>query len=377
MNLQPGLILPRIKGILFETIGLIFLLYITGLRYAYQGAADLGLLVAVSLAAGWLILSHVQSNPIELPQHSWGYLPLILSGILATIYSISIPTSIVELKIWAVNLFLVIVIYNIKDKRGLLFCLLAAGSAYTLLKFPAAARSLGQSRLTNPNNTAAFLNVLTAGGMAVILNTQRKSPANYLGLISWGLASLLLLFTGSRAAIIAGLFGDLVACSWKGRGTRWPKIIGLTRACQLAAVLLLRSPANQIKPVTSRLVIWNRALEIFKQYPITGSGLNTFRIMNQTRAALDPVMYIHPHNLYLGILCQLGIVGLIGIGIALICTTSEILLCQDSLIKMAAMGALAALLIHGLVDVPYFEPYNMRAVLIPMALALPSYQNDD
>ena len=61
-----------------------------------------------------------------------------------------------------------------------------------------------------------------------------------------------------------------------------------------------------------RIELWTFALEIFKTYPITGSGLYTF---NEAFHSLGLVPVVnnpsipHPHNIYLQLLCETGIIG--------------------------------------------------------------------
>jgi len=384
MSQQPGLIPLRIKDKSLDLLGLLFVLLIIGHRYKYQEAAALGLVVALPIAAIWILHSRAKNTPIKMPSYYWAYLPLILSGILAVVNSIRPSLSLEELIVWIFNLLMVGFIINRKDKRGLLICLLIAGILYAQAQIPEALAVIGTKRLTHPNNAGALLNVFITTALAVILNTETESKSNTLSIVCWALSVGVMLSTGSRAALLAGVAGDtvvlIVSNSWKStRGRCWIILAVVARAAQTATLLLTRTVAAAIPATTEavasmpRVSIYQAGWDIFKANPLLGTGLKTFLLICQGNGPVNLHQYMHPHNIYIAVLCQMGLVGFIAVALALVTAGSQILTgCPDKMLQAAALAALVTMLVHGFTDNPYFEPYNMRAVLIPLALALPT-----
>jgi len=57
--------------------------------------------------------------------------------------------------------------------------------------------------------------------------------------------------------------------------------------------------------IATRLIFWKDAIEIFFHRPLTGIGLGQFAFTKHTQA------HLHAHNVYLNVLAELGILGLI------------------------------------------------------------------
>jgi O-antigen ligase len=70
---------------------------------------------------------------------------------------------------------------------------------------------------------------------------------------------------------------------------------------EIKTLKLLRNPYTN---VSHRLIYWQRAFDNFVQKPFTGSGLDTFNIVNKTR----PFAY-YAHNFFIQILSDSGIFG--------------------------------------------------------------------
>ena len=76
----------------------------------------------------------------------------------------------------------------------------------------------------------------------------------------------------------------------------------------------------------TRFFLWDTALNAFFANPFTGIGLYTFPFLSFKYSTLDPLMYkmfvelLPPHQTFLAILCETGIIGFIGF-VFLISTT--------------------------------------------------------
>ncbi|MCH8049550.1 hypothetical protein IH979_02465, partial [Patescibacteria group bacterium] len=74
------------------------------------------------------------------------------------------------------------------------------------------------------------------------------------------------------------------------------------------------------------------------------------------------------HNIFLNIWSELGILGLLAFFWLAFYTIRTIQIHRDDALKLAAFAALATMVIHGLVDVPYFK--NDLAVMTWLLLAI-------
>ena len=69
--------------------------------------------------------------------------------------------------------------------------------------------------------------------------------------------------------------------------------------------------------VKDRLVLWNKSIEMFKESPLTGKGLASWKVHilrfgnNELRSEDNTTYYQRPHNDYIWILCEVGILGLV------------------------------------------------------------------
>ena len=74
----------------------------------------------------------------------------------------------------------------------------------------------------------------------------------------------------------------------------------------------------RINTFVTRVFIWNTAWNAFKSNPIIGVGLYNFKFVSKHYNTIDPVLYklfvekVSPHETFLEILCETGIIGFIG-----------------------------------------------------------------
>lgn len=135
--------------------------------------------------------------------------------------------------------------------------------------------------------------------------------------------------------------------------------------------LLLQDYSGQV-----RLSQWSETTEMLKENLIFGAGLNGYS--DALTPYHDPTFYEifqYPHNIILNIWTELGLLGLIAFFWLTILVIREIrsnapsgsLMSGGETMKFAIFAALAVMVIHGLVDVPYFK--NDLSVLTMILLA--------
>lgn len=150
------------------------------------------------------------------------------------------------------------------------------------------------------------------------------APAARLRRVSWCVFALLLpcvLWQGSRTAWVAGAAG--LALLALLRGKRW--FMGVCCAIACCALLGLAQPGIRFKLSTIphpqqwnyRTPLYDSALKIFRDHPITGAGIGMFEILIKQPAYQLPAtypghdrdLYLHAHSFYLETLAEMGIPG--------------------------------------------------------------------
>jgi O-antigen ligase len=102
----------------------------------------------------------------------------------------------------------------------------------------------------------------------------------------------------------------------------------------LGSLLLAAMPATFFQRIqeagktggAGRLDIWEAGLEMFKHYPLVGTGLGNFLVVYPQYAGFSPKFHgfvRSPHNTYLNVLVDLGILGLVLFLIAIVTQIRE------------------------------------------------------
>ncbi len=195
--------------------------------------------------------------------------------------------------------------------------------------------------------------------------------AIFFGLIAIGLA----VSEGAILGIIAAvLLCILMSRSWK----RW--IAGVLILVAILAVIpqtrdylstlaTFRDTSGDV-----RLRMWEGTMRLLAAHPLEGAGLGGFpALYDQYRDAAHVELLLYPHNVFLNFWVELGIFGLL-LFLALVLRfflfVARAYRQNGEAMRATTIGllmAMTALLIHGVVDVPYFK--NDLAVLFWVLLA--------
>lgn len=143
--------------------------------------------------------------------------------------------------------------------------------------------------------------------VALVMGTAVALSGSRGGVIAVGIELLLIAFAaaalrGRRAVMALGVAVVLIfgAVTILGRGEvleRYKQSLGFPRLHQEEASAL-------------RIQAWRGSLEIFRQHPIIGSGLDTFVThFPAVRSFSTDKVWTHPHNDYLQFLAETGLVG--------------------------------------------------------------------
>ena len=198
--------------------------------------------------------------------------------------------------------------------------------------------------------------------------------------LTWWLVQVLAL-TGSRGALLAAGMAMLVVIV-----LRWPRLWLPALGVVVAGLLwiMLNDPMFYLNALMAdgvgreyngRMEIWVRAWQALWRHPLTGIGIGGFvpevvEGMPMVRFPLN-AQVTHAHNLLLQVGVDLGLVGLLayaaivvssGMGLARVWRHDD---ARQRTLAGAGLGALTALMVHGLVDAPL---WNSKLAFMPWLL---------
>ncbi len=162
---------------------------------------------------------------------------------------------------------------------------------------------------------------------------------------------------GAWIAIGAGMLVYLFTIGYKklAIGIAIVGIVGSFILPSMRAAVLFQDKAGQ-----NRLTIWSHTVGYLTESPknlLLGSGIRNFYDAIQkpwhNPRELEPLKY--PHNIVLNFWTETGLLGIVSFAVMVFCLVRIILKIENKEKKAALLAALTGLIIHGLVDVPYFK----------------------
>ncbi len=253
---------------------------------------------------------------------------------------------------------------------------------------------------TSPNAVGLFLGPVVAIYLGWLVSEIKNYSKTILKLVIIILALLAILFTISQGTwlglLAAIIFLAYFACPTKPEGWSrgWNKKLTTAIVVAVVILVLIISPLRRIAwPMITfqDLASQNRLelLQISRDYLsggvknfIFGAGIAGFgQIQEQFRDPLKMEALIYPHNIFLNFWLEIGLLGLVAFIWLVIkffkkgfqeyqsqkCSNAASPLAEYWL-KLGIMAAMITIIIHGLVDVPYFK--NDLAVLFWVIIGL-------
>lgn len=192
------------------------------------------------------------------------------------------------------------------------------------------------NRILNANliGGSLLLTLLPSFGLAILSIQRRKSVFAIAAVASTVIQAGFLLITQSRSALLGAFIACLAMLAWLKPSAkltmRWVVLFGILLAVLLFLPIWPSAVQEQLRDVyfstlvkgdegeqglesiEARLIIWNRAIEVISERPVTGVGMNIFRtIANEPEPILPRGQAIpHAHNWALQIVLELGLLGL-------------------------------------------------------------------
>jgi putative inorganic carbon (HCO3(-)) transporter len=218
-----------------------------------------------------------------------------------------------------------------------------------------------------PNAVALYLVPLIAVGSALALHAEdrRLRVGAALFTAAAGLSTLLSFSRGGYAALVAVAVG--LALSHR---RRWY----LLGAEAVVALVLVKVPpvANRLghqlsaadpnNSLVSRVKLWEATVHMLRDHPVLGTGLSGFaRSIGPYRGGIYSETLIYPHNILLNSWTETGLLGVVAFGWLLVQGLRTTLrgwrecLGEWRPLQLGLLLALVAIVVHGMVDVPYWK----------------------
>jgi O-antigen ligase len=238
------------------------------------------------------------------------------------------------------------------------------------------------SIFTSPNAVGLYLGPIVVIYLGWLLTEIKNSKAVILKLITIALAGLAILFTVSQGTWL-GLLAAIIFLAFFG----WnKKLTSLIVIILILACLIIPLTRHQFINLATfkdtsgqnRLILNQMSWQYLTTNPvhfIFGAGILGFaQIQNQLRDPLVMEPLLYPHNILLNFWLELGLLGLIAFiwliikffkkGFTQLKNASGL----DHFLILGIMAAMVTIIIHGLIDVPYFK--NDLAVLFWLIISL-------
>jgi O-antigen ligase len=205
-------------------------------------------------------------------------------------------------------------------------------------------------------------------GLVIRREVTRAVPLSLAGL----LMAATLILTSSRGAWAALAAGLIVVCAVlllrrpAGRPWPWPRIAVLALLVGGVASLAGRSlPAVLSSGVaeTNRFTLFANSFQLVRDFAFTGGGLSSFPGLYSRYVLVIPDLFLeYSHNLYLDLLIEQGLLGLLAVSMLFLLSLLRILRFtwqgrETGEAKWLGLGLLAGslvILLHGFIDDPLY-----------------------
>jgi O-antigen ligase len=336
----------------------------------------------------------------------YGVLLFVLLGIISLTWSDLQSKAITELRVMIVEPALFYFIFRtIPTPRKVILrlvdALLVAGflvaviglwqflQGQAVITAEAGARRLA-SVYGSPNNVGLFLGRCIPFALAFVLISVDRNR-RILAAISLGVMGIAVILSQSVGAIFIGVpaaIFTVLILAW-GKRARFI-LIGFLVITVIGFLLSLQAPrfarVLDFESGTNfyRIRVWQSAINIIRDHPITGLGLDQFLYAFRGRYILPDAWQepnlSHPHNIILDFWVRLGIFGVILLGMIqlsfwkYIRRAATLNLAQNPIlfaIFIGIIGSMVNLLSHGLIDNSVFVQDLAYVFILLLALALP------
>lgn len=252
------------------------------------------------------------------------------------------------------------------------------------------------SKFDNPNTLGNFMAVLIP--VALAMTVAFRGVWRWLMALYVLLSLALLAFTDSRGAWIGTAVGLAVvillilaheqllrpaqirtraaSLGMAGRLAAGLSVIAIIAVLAFGLVYVAQSLSQQGRTLDLRTFLYEDALQLFSQRPLTGYGLFTFGRELATLESMPPVTtHTHAHNIIFHVMAELGLPGLVALLLTgFLALRAALQNWRDSngserVVLAGGIGGFAAFVVHHQLDVPAMNPALALTGLLALAIA--------
>lgn len=309
-------------------------------------------------------------------------LPIIiffLAAILATLFSPDQRLSLGVLKGWFFDPLLVFILFLdcfrgrrfLKKAAICLFLAAAWASWFGLFEYIRGVGLDSDGRLNSvyipANYVGMFITPILVLAFSLVRNAKGKIMRPVFFVFGFGI--LLALYLSKSYGAWLGFFASLVFLWFQVKLPRRRLKYLLIFALFVICLSLLQVRSEKFGRLfafgyrtssATRLEIWQTAVLMIREHPVFGVGLGNFEAAYREdvpRIVFPPLewLVVKPHNLYLNLWIEMGILGLLAfLALVFLFFRRGLKYRADPVVKYA-LAAMIVLLAHGLVDTPYFK----------------------
>jgi O-antigen ligase len=250
--------------------------------------------------------------------------------------------------------------------------LISAAAAFVQYAIHHSATDRATSVFLNANYYAAAIEMAVLFAVYQLCKPQSRGGKAFYAVVIV-LNALALHFSGCRTAVFALCAAVALTLFFQRRYKPLAIYLGL---CAIAAALIFALPGVFPRmddigaDMGTRIAIWRRAVGAIIRHPLFGEGPLAFRSFN---LVLGGMHIVHSHSIYLEPLLSFGVIGAAMIGVYLKKNLSPIFMMRadkrDRNRFGLALGLLAAVALHGLVDAAAFGIQTGMLLLLALSMA--------
>ncbi len=304
---------------------------------------------------------------IELSVIHYGFIFLLLSALISSMFAQNPVKSLKGTKdilFYTIPFFIAYSITNEKHIRVILWSLYISTALAALsgifhsiqIHGPLEIHALG-----NQNYTAMYLVIVIISMISTIIfsDKETKFPKMILGVFAI-LTIVAAVMTAMRSSFLGLFLLMMILLFSGGRQFKATKLISLVLLSLIPAIMYFYKPMwlklFSTTSLVSRLYIWQHALDLLKESPVTGIGLNHFKYTFPLSYAPEAgASYFDAHSVYFQTASQMGLLGLVSIFLIIsgflhqwlkLKTTSGF----ERAVKYSALGGFLVTFIGGILD---------------------------
>ncbi|MBI4683845.1 MAG: O-antigen ligase family protein [Nitrospirae bacterium] len=343
-------------------------------------SGSLKIISLFSLLVILLIQLYKKEITLNLSAIHYGFIFLFLSALLSSIFASDSVKSLKgarDIFYFTIPFFIAQSINHEKRIKTILWSLYistAVAVSFGIIYSIQAQRPLEIHSLGNQNYTAMYLmTVLTAMISTIIFSDKETKDLKTILIMLTFLIAVGAVMTAMRTSFLA-LFLFVAILFFRYKQLKSVKLISFALLGSIVTAIFLYRPMwvklTNTQSLISRVSIWQHAIDIFNEHPITGIGLNHFIFKFPANHPVEPNTILYDaHSIYFQILSQMGILGLASLFLIVIGLLNKLLKFEaisgfEKTLKYSAMGGFLVTFVGGIFDTTLHHEHAIAFTLL-------------